>query len=57
MEGWGFCVAPAYANQKQTYYSLLGMGIVDAKVMRNVNVNVLETLFGGENDEDAEVKV
>ena len=57
MEGWGFCVAPAYANQKQTYYSLLGMGIVDAKVMRNVNVNVLETLYGGENDEDAEVKV
>ena len=57
MEKWGFCIAPAYATQKQVYHSLLSMGIVDAKVMRNVNVDILETLFGGESDEDAKVEV
>lgn len=57
MEGYGVCIAPAYAAQKQVAESLLGMGIVDAKIMRNVNVEVIMTMFGGEDHENAEVEV
>ena len=45
--------ASAYGMQGLVYHSLLGFGIKDAKVMRNVNVNVLEAMFGGEDDENA----
>lgn len=32
-------------------------GIVDAKVMRNVDVNVLSAVLGGESRENAKVEV
>ena len=50
-------MAPAFANQKQVYHSLLSFGIADAKVMRNVDVNVLSEVFGGESHENAKVEV
>ena len=56
-EGYGFCMAPAFANQKQVYHSLLSFGIADAKVMRNVDINVLSEVFGGESYENAKVEV
>lgn len=53
LEGHDLMPASAYGMQGLVYHSLLGFGIKDAKVMRNVNVNVLEAMFGGEDDENA----
>ena len=35
----------------------LSFGIVDAKVMRNVDVNVLSAVLGGESRENVKVEV
>lgn len=53
LESYDFMSTVAYGMQELVYHSLLGFGIKDAKVMRNVDINVVEKMFGGENDEES----
>lgn len=53
----GFMIAPAFAAQESIYHSVAGLGLVDAKIMRNVNVDVITGLLGGDENADAEVKI
>lgn len=53
LESYGFMPVAAFGMQGLVYHSLLGFGIKDAKVMRNVDINVVKAMFGGEMDEGA----
>ena len=51
LESYDFMPTAAYGMQGHVYHSLLGFGIKDAKIMRNVDINVVDAMSGGENDE------
>lgn len=46
-------MTPAFGNQKTMFEGMAGLGLVDAKNMRNVSYKLAEELLGGESDADA----
>lgn len=51
----GLTLAPAYDMQAKVVESTLTQGIIDFKVMRNVNESTVIALLGGEEDADAKI--
>lgn len=51
LESYRFMPTASFGMQGLVYHSLVGFGIKDAKVMRNVDINVVKAMFGGEMDE------
>ncbi|MDD3186809.1 MAG: hypothetical protein PHT76_16135 [Anaerostipes sp.] len=53
----GVMLAPAYHTQTKVLESMLSLGLIDAKTMRNLRVDVARGLLGGERDADAKIKI
>ena len=50
---YGIMLTSSFHEQKTKAESILSFGLLDSKIMRNVQVEVLETLMGGETNADA----
>lgn len=55
--GHGVIVTPSFHTQRQVAESMLSLGLLDYKIMRNVSTKVAEQMLGGEEDADAKIKV
>lgn len=53
----GVMLAPAYHTQTKVFESMLSLGLIDAKTMRNLRVDVARGLLGGECDADAKIEI
>lgn len=53
----GVMLAPAYHMQNRVLESILSLGLLDVKTMRNTNATVVREMLGGEIDADAKIKI
>ena len=53
----GVMLAPAYHMQTKVLESMLSLGLLDAKTMRNIKLDVARGLLGGESDADAKIEI
>ena len=53
----GYLLVPAFNNQSTVAQSVLSLGLIDYKVMRNVKSNFVKEIMGGDIDADAKVEV
>jgi hypothetical protein len=54
---YGVMLAPSFQAQDKVMESLLSLGLVEAKIMRNAKAEVVKQLLGGGEDADAEIKI
>lgn len=55
--GHGVIITPCFHMQRATVESVLSLGLLDYKTMRNVSTKVVELMLGGEEDADAKIEV
>ena len=53
----GYLIVPAFHNQTRIAESILSLGLMDYKVMRNVEEKAAEMILGGEENADAEDEI
>ena len=53
----GVIITPSFHRQRAVAESMLSLGLLDYKIMRNVSTKVAEQMLGGEEDADAEIEV
>ena len=51
--GYDFILSSSFYEQKKVAESVFSLGLLDSKIMRNVKVDVVESLMGGGSYEDA----
>ena len=51
--GYDIMLTPSFYEQKKVAESVISLGLLDSKIMRNVKVEVVEQLMGGGSDADA----
>lgn len=54
---YGVMLAPGFHAQGRVMESILSLGLVDVKTMRNTRIDVVKGLLGGEKDADAKIKI
>lgn len=55
--GQGVVITPSFHRQKEVAESMLSLGLLDYKMMRNVRLKIAKQMLGGEEDEDAKIEV
>lgn len=55
--GHGMVITPSFHMQRKVAESVLSMGLLDYKIMRNVGLEIAEAMMGGEEDADAKIEV
>ena len=50
-------ITPSFHMQRKVAESVLSMGLLDYKIMRNVGLEIAEAMMGGEEDADAKIEV
>ena len=55
--GQGVILTPSFHMQRRVAESVLSYGLLDYKIMRNVDVNVAGQMLGGERNADAKIEV
>ncbi|MDO5292753.1 MAG: hypothetical protein Q4F05_08385 [bacterium] len=53
----GVMLVPAYHMQNRVMESIVSLGLLDEKTMRNTKVTVIRGMLGGDNDADAKIKI
>ena len=47
----------SFHEQRAVTESVLSLGLIDNKIMRNVRAEVVESLVGGDTDADAKIQI
>ncbi|MDD3139431.1 MAG: hypothetical protein PHX08_10730 [Lachnospiraceae bacterium] len=55
--GHGVVITPSFHMQKAVAESVLSLGLLDHKIMRNVSLEIIKDLLGGETNTDAKNEV
>ena len=50
-------LSTSFHEQRAVTESVLSLGLIDSKIMRNVSVEVVERLVGGDTDADAKIEI
>ena len=48
-------LSTSFHEQRTVTESVLSLGLIDSKIMRNVRVEVVESIVGGDKDADAKI--